>query len=293
MKLGLFNCDARLKEWLPKSYELVYLDNTEENFPEIDALYIDWLPRNIPNMVSWGKEKLAIQAAVVDYYANQKKAIVLFDRYLDINEREYKYLNKFDTTFFEPAVKYRSGFEFLPPWTYCYDLVELPTFGGKEERSVDLGYIGTLKNRMKCFEKYYVEFASLYPKFNVNYNSSLPKPKIDEYKDARVTKKEFTYRDMKCFILIDTPRNYEIGYLNPDIFDIISMGCFPMLPVEHRFYHSVFEVVKDIKYIPFNINGWIKVREVMLLDIYNRIKTIFPEMDIKNTVETIRKCVEK
>lgn len=285
MKLGVFNCSKDILEELP--YDVVQLDNLTSEL-DVDALFIDWLPRNLTD-----SKKLAQQAALVEACAKGKKTVVLFDKYLDINEREYKYLKKFNTLFFEPAVNYREGFSFLPPWTKCYDLTELPTYGERGKRDIDLGYIGTLKNRMKGFEKYYVEFAELYPKFNVSYSSSLPKPKIDEYKDAGVTKKEFAYKDMKCFILIDTPRNYEIGYLNPDVFDIISMGCFPMLPIEHRFYHSVFEVIKDIKFIPFNIQGWEKVREVMLLDMYNNIKTVFPEMSIEYAVETIKKCVEK
>lgn len=286
MNLGVFNCDRRLIEWLT-SYDIMNLDNGEE-YPNIDALIIDWLPRNISS-----KEKLARQAALVDFYANKKKTIVLFDRYLDVNEREFKYLKKFNTFFFEPAIKHRDGFDFLPPWTRCYDLVELPTYGENGERGIDLGYIGSLKNRINSFEKYYVEFASLYPKFKVNYSASLPKSKIDEYKDAGVTKKDFAFKEMKCFLLIDSPRNYEIGYLNPDIFDMMYLGCFPLLPKEHRFYHSVFSVVDEIKYISIYIEIWDKVREIVLLDIYDNIKAIFPEMDIANTVEILKKCIEK
>lgn len=286
MKLGVLNCTKDILDELP--YDVVRLDNLTDKL-EVDALFIDWLPRNLTD-----SDKLARQAAIVESCAKNKKTVVLFDRYLDINEREYKYLKKFNTFFFEPAIHNREGFTFLPPWTKCYDLVELPTYdGGNENRDIDLGHIGTLKNRMGSFEKYYVDFAEIYPKFSVSYNSSLPKTKIDEYKNAGVVKREFSYRDMKSFVLIDTPRNYEIGYLNPDVFDIISMGCFPMLPEEHRFYHSVFEVVKDVRFIPFHVHGWGKVREVMLLDIYQNIQTVFPEMDIKYTVETIRKCIEK
>ena len=83
-------------------------------------------------------------------------------------------------------------------------------------------------------------------KYNVHYASSLPKSKIDEYKNAGVTRKDFSYKDIKCFLLIDTPRNYEIGYLNPHVFDMMYMGILPLLPAEHKFYHSVFTVVTDI-----------------------------------------------
>ena len=285
MKLGVLNCPKEILEELP--YDVVHLDNLTGEL-DVDSLFIDWLPRNLTD-----QDKLARQASIVETCAKNKKTVVLFDRYLDINEREYKYLKKFNTFFFEPAVNYREGFSFLPPWTKCYDLVELPTFGGKEERSIDLGYIGTLKNRLKSFEKYYVEFAELYPKYNISYTSSLPKPKIDEYRDAGVTKKEFAFKDIKCFILIDTPRNYEIGYLNPDIFDIMQMGCFPILPREHRFYHSVFSVLNEIKFISTYIEAWNGVREVILLDIYDNIKTVFPEMSIEYAVETIKMCIEK
>lgn len=285
MKLGVFNCTKEILERLP--YDVVRLDDLTGEL-KVDALFIDWLPRNLTD-----QDKLAKQASLVEACAKRKKTVVLFDRYLDINEREYKYLKKFNTFFFEPAINYREGFEFLPPWTICWNLTQLPTYGGEGNRSIDLGYIGSLKNRLKGFEKYYVGFAELYPKYNASYTSSLPKTKIDEYRDAGVTKKEFTFKDIKCFMLIDTPRNYEIGYLNPDIFDIMQMGCFPLLPEEHRFYHSVFSVIEDIKFMPFYIETWNAVRETMLLDIYNNIKSVFPEMDIEYTVDTIRKCVEK
>lgn len=290
MKLGVLNCDRRLLEWLQKPYELVYLDKKEkgEDVPEVDALVIDWLPRNVVN-----KDKLAVQATIVDFYANSKKkpTMVLYDKYLDITEREFKYLKKFNTHFFEPAVKYRDGFTFLPPWTEKRDLVTLPEFGG--DRYVDLGHIGTLKNRLGSFEKYYVNFSGLYPKYNTHYMASLPKIKVEEYKDADCTKEEFTYLNMKCFMLIDTPRNYEIGYLNPNVFQAMYRGCFPMLPEEHRYYHSVFTVIRDIKDISYYIEAYNKVHELVLLDIYDNIMSVFPEMNIKNTVDVLRKCIDK
>jgi len=288
MKLGVINCDKKLLEWLPKSYDLVYLDKKETGkLPDIDALLIDWMPRYMTN-----KEKLARQVSLVDIYANKKKTIVLFDRYLDMNEKEYGYLKKFNTFFFEPAVNNRGDFKFLPPWTECYTLETLPTHK-KKKRSVDFGYIGSLKNRLSSFEKYYVEFASLYPKYNVCYTASLPKPKIDEYKDAGITKKSFGYEDVKCVLVIDTPKNYEIGYINPDVFDIMHKGVLPLFPVEHRFYHSVFDIIGDVKFISVDIECINDFREVTLLHIYDHIRTIFPEMNIEYTVETIRKCVEK
>lgn len=286
MKLGLFNCDKRLLAKLPDSYNLVHLEK-EGKFPNIDALFIDWLPRNMTN-----KNSLARQATVIDSYANNKKTIVLFDRYLDINDREYGYLKKFNTFFFEPAVNHREGFRFLPPWTECHDLMDLPEFV-MEGRDIDLGYIGSLKNRLGSFEKYYVEFASLYPKFNVQYTASLPKAKVDEYKNAGITRTNFGYQNVKTTVLIDTPRNYEIGYLNPDVFDMMYMGVLPLLPVEHRFYHSVFSYITDPKFVAVDIKCYDDVTSIMMLDIYKSIKKVFPEMDIEYTVETIRKCVEK
>ncbi len=289
MKLGVLNCDRRLLEWLPKSYDLVYLDKKEKGkVPAIDALLIDWIPRNVVN-----KDRLEQQATVVDIYANSKNkpTIVLYDKYLDITEREFSYLKKFNTHFFEPAVNYRDGFDFLPPWTEKRDLMTIPSYDN--DRPVDLGHMGSLKNRLGSFETYYVDFSGLYPKYNVHYTTSLPKAKIDEYKDAEVTKKGFTYLDMKCFMLIDTPRNYEIGYLNPNVFQAMYRGCFPLIPKEHRFYHSVFTAIDDIKYLSVYIEAYNQVQEIVLLDIYNNIMSVFPEMYVKNTIDVLRKCIEK
>ena len=284
MRLGVFNCDKRLLGWMPKTYELVYLEN-EAELPDVDAVLIDWIPRYVTD-----KNKLANQAAIVDYYASSKKPVVLYDKYLDITEREFKYLKKFNVYFFEPAVNNRDGFIFLPPWTEELKLMDLPWDGKKE---IDLGHIGTLKNRLKSFESYYVDLAEQFPKYTVHYTASLPKHKIDEYKNAGVSRKEFSWNDIKCFVLIDTPNNYEIGYLNPDVFDAMYMGCFPLLPKEHRYYHSVFPPVKDIIQVSLEIDCYNGVGTTTLLDIYENISKTFPEMLISNTVDTIRKCVEK
>jgi len=98
---------------------------------------------------------------------------------------------------------------------------------------------------------------------------------------------------MKCFMLIDTPRNYEIGYLNPNVFQAMYRGCFPLLPKDHRYYHSVFTVIEDIKSIAYYIEAYNQVQEIVLLDIYNNILGVFPEMHVKNTVDVLRKCIEK
>jgi len=286
MRLGVFNCDKRLLGYMPKTYELVYLEN-EDKLPDIDSVLIDWIPRYVKD-----KNKLATQAAVVDFYASSKKPVVLFDRYLDIIEREFNYLKKFNVFFFEPAINHREGFSFLPPWTEEITIKDLPhKDNGKKE--IDLGHIGTLKNRLKGFEAYYIELSEHFPKYNVHYTASLPKHKVDEYKNAGVTKKDFSWNDLKCFVLIDTPNNYEIGYLNPDVFDAMYMGSYPLLPEEHRFYHSVFPPVKNIMQIALEIDSYYGVQEIVLLDIYKNISKVFPEMIITNTVDVIRKCVEK
>ena len=284
MRLGVFNCDKRLLGWMPKAYELVYLEKGKE-LPDIDSVLIDWIPRYVMD-----KEKLATQAAIVDYYASSKKPVVLYDKYLDITEREFKYLKKFNVHFFEPAVKNRDGFSFLPPWTEDVNIRDLP-YGGVN-REIDLGHIGTLKNRLKSFEPYYVDLSEHYPRFKIHYTASLPKQKIDEYKNAGVTRREFSWSNLKCFVLIDTPKNYEIGYLNPDVFDAMYKGCFPLLPKEHRYYHSVFPVVRDVIQLTLEIDSYNSVGEVVLLDIYKNIVDTFPEMLISNAVDTIRKCVE-
>jgi hypothetical protein len=286
MKLGTLNMDKVLEGYLPKSYNVISLEGTSD-FPEVDAVFIDW---------SKGKKnrpRMARQAAVVDRYVKKKLPVMIFDRLLSITQREYNWLKKFNVRFFEPALNYRRNFDYLPIWTETYDLYSYPEIN-IDAKDIHLGCHDYLDNKLKAFEKYYVQFGKLYPNWRIHYVMPIPNEKKEEYRDLNVEYLTYDWQRMRTFILIGTNKAYEIGYLNPDTFDYMKMGCVPLLPQEHRYFHGLFSEVIIEK--PGDINYFLSGYDVMaiptIVEIYSRVNTYYPEMKVNHTVDVIQRCLE-
>ncbi len=287
MLLGTLNIEENLGRELAKDYFIHPMKGDE--LPEIDALFIDWIPRAKKKSPS-----VVLQATVVDHYVKKKVPTIIFDRFLGVTNKEYKWLKKFKTYFFEPAVNHRRKFDYLPIWTpEIYNISTYPDIK-IYPREVDLGCDDYLKNKLKSFEKYYVEFASLYPSRKVCYSTKLPKEKRDEYYEAGVGEVRYSVDDLKFFVLIGTHKAYDIGYLYPDLFWYMKRGCIPLLPQEHRYFHSIFSecVIKKMGDISYLMGGYDRVAVPILVDIYERVEKYFPEMKMNHTVDVIKRCLE-
>ena len=97
---------------------------------------------------------------------------------------------------------------FLPDPIIEQDLV-LSNF--TQDRDIAYGYYETLDNK-----QYSVDLYNIYPTI---LNS---------------------YENVKLAIAFDTKTNYEAGYLNPKIFEMMYQGAVIALPQEHKFFHSLF-----------------------------------------------------
>jgi hypothetical protein len=287
MLLGTLNIEENLGRELAKDYSMHPMKGDE--LPKIDALFIDWIPRSKKKSPS-----VVLQATVVDWYVKRKVPTIIFDRFLGVTNKEYKWLRKFKTYFFEPAINHRRKFDYLPIWTpEIYNMSTYPNIK-IYPREVDLGCVDYLKNKLKSFEKYYVEFAKLYPKHHVAYTHKLPKEKEEEYNDANIHYRNFAPDNLKFFILIGTQKAYDMGYLYPYLFWYMERGCIPLLPTEHKYFHSIFsecviEKMGDISYI---MGGYDRLAVPILVDIYERVGKYFPEMKMNHTVDVIKRCLE-
>jgi len=285
MLLGTVNIEENLGKELSKDFDLITMKGEK---PNIDALFVDWIPRSKKRSPS-----VVLQATVVDWYVKKKVPTIIFDRFLGVTNKEYKWLKKFKTYFFEPAINHRRKFDYLPIWTpEIYDMVTYPNIEVKG-REVDLGCTDYLRNKLKAFEKYYVEFGKLYPKYTVNYTWDLPQEKQEEYGEANVNQRNFAAENLKYFMLIGTQKAYEIGYLYPDLFWYMERGCIPLLPQEHKYFHSLFAdtVIEKLGDIGYLMGGYNYVVPA-LVDIYERVEKYFPEMKINHTIDVIKRCLE-
>ena len=196
------NIVSKLGESLPVTnvYDLV-----DRGFPKLDGLFIDWIDQSIM------PDEYAMQAAVIEKYVRTKIPVVIFDGELAMTKREYDWLKKFKVFFFEPALQNRREFGYLPHW-----LDNIKTdFEREEERPFALAYSTiNLEDKLRSFEKYYRKYALLFPDKKVLYQTEkLDKVKHQQYeRDNMVNQAIIDWEEVDFTILVDSKRNYEIGY---------------------------------------------------------------------------------
>lgn len=259
-----------------------------DDLPYLEGLYINWVDRS-------QKKEFGRQAFVIDHYL-KKIPIVIYDEKMCITRKEFDWLKKFNVSFFEPALNYRSEFEYLPYWT---DILSISDFNLLEDdiRGIDLFYNKNLKNRIKSFEKYYKSYSDNYPKSKVAYyNGDLSSAKIQEYKNSYMVEiKDVDWKYIRYTLVIDSYKNYNIGYLDPYIFEAMENGCVPLIPVEHRYFNTMFRGLEIYHYN--DMNFFIDLLKTntskpMIDGIYENISKYYPEFTIEYASENIKKLLE-
>ena len=277
------NIVSKLSETLPI---INVFDLVDRKFPKLDGLFIDWVDQSIL------PDEYAMQAAVIEKYVKTRIPVVVFDGDLSMTKREYDWLKKFKVFFFEPALQNRREFGYLPHWIDKLDI----KLEREEERPFALAYSTVnLESKLKSFEKYYRKYAQLFPDKKVLYQAEkLSKVKYKQYEqDNMVNQAVIDWEEVDFTILIDSKKNYEIGYLNPWTFYMMENGCVPLLPLEHRFYGNMFHklTVDNIEDVDWIVRNHAKIKWCLIDDIYHNIKTLYPEFLIDNVAEVIKNCI--
>lgn len=278
--IGLLN----IKDDLRRSLDVgpfVDLDKTAPN--DLDGIYIDWVPKS-------NKNRYLRQALVIEMYVKKKRPIVIFDRFFSLTYKEFLWLSKFNSFFFEPAVNFRRGFDYMPQWTDG----KVGTWD-EDKKSIDMAYQNdNLNECIATLEKYYRNYSSLFPDKIVRYSGGINTAKKKQYSDVSEMEHipELDWGDVKYTVLIGSKTEYRVGYLRDDLFDIMKKGVLPLLPIEHRFFGSMFNglVVKDVQDVDYYISLFGKVKTEVIEDIFDNMKKYNPEFDIKFTTERITSC---
>lgn len=283
-KLGVFNCEKNLKEELSKSFEII--DITDDSFPDIDFLFVDWITQY--NKEKENIKKLLLQTSLIEYYLKNTR-IILFDRYIDISEKEFNFMKKYDVCFLEPMIHYRKGFDFMPFWCKVKGMKDLDLF--EKERNIDIAHKG--KIFPESFQHNYISLSSL--GFNVKYWSRVGKEEEEKYLLDNAEKQRFSWDDVKCSVIIGNETLYKHGYLHSDMFDMIDNGCMPLLPEKNRWFTLLFKdvIIRNIQDIQYFIDKHKIISYGVCLDIYNRINKYFPEMKVNYTTDYIKYLCEK
>lgn len=254
---------------------------------KIDGLFLDWVPPNF-------EEDFIYQAQLVEKFI-RKIPIVVFDRHFSMTYQEASWMKKFRTYLFEPAlVTGRSEFVYLPEWTSYYSVLDT------DDRKFDLISLSkTLEYSIESFEKWYKEYARLFPNKKVAYYTTV----LEDFKKKEYEKNNLILLDGKplpdytCsnFTIINEAKNvYKIGYFNPVYFIAMNQGCLPLLPEDHRFFHSIFKnlIVTNLEELDFYVSLYAKSKWAIIEDIFDRIKKYFPEFTVEYASDIIRKCYE-
>jgi hypothetical protein len=284
--LGLINARGNLKLALHSVWSAgthVNLETYIDPPPKIDALFIDWIPRK-------DQDRFAIQGIYVEHYAKAGVPIVIFDRYVTMNQNEYSWLRKFNITFCEPLLSCRTGFHWLPIWS--------ENFKPKKRESSRYILTGPLTNENQFdFDKYYKKTAELFPSKSVSYTrgADIYDTKVDSLKQMGIEMvSQPVYENSASTILIGSDVDYRFGGLPDNFFDIMKCGCVPLLPIEHRFYCSMFNdlVVAEDNDLIFLVDMSERLSEVLIEELLENIFKRYPEFKIEYTVERIREWLK-
>lgn len=259
----------------------VYLDDKRS----IDGLFIDWVPKLPYSEDAWLK-----QASFLQHYIKSGIPIVIFDRYFYLSEKEINWIKKFNVKLFEPALNSgRTGFGYLPEWI---DSLEIET-KYDDKREYDLIYSGIDYN-IPEFEKWIVEYAKFFPDKKVAYSikNLSSEFKKEEYKTNNLNEIKLGYKTGKTTVAIDSKKAYDRGYLDGRYFDAMNDGCLPLLPIQHKYFHGLFNglIVEDLRELDLNISMFAKLKDVIIEEIFERIKTDWNEFTIDHATDVIRNC---
>lgn len=270
-----------------KKLNLPYKILDGSNAEKIDGLFLDWVPPSL-------EKDFIYQAQLVERYI-KKIPIVIFDRHFAVTHQEASWMKRFKCFMFEPAILTgRSEFIYLPEWTSYYSVMDT------DERSYDVIDISqNLEYKIESFEKWYMEYARLFPRKKVAYYTrNLTDFKRDEYtKNNLIFIEGKVLPDYTCsnFTVINGSSNvYDIGYMNPVYFIAMNQGCLPLLPEEHRFFHVLFKnlILSDIQEMDYYVSLYGKVKNVIIEEIFDRMKKYFPEFTVEYAADIVRKCYE-
>jgi hypothetical protein len=272
------------------------IDNVENSLDltEIKGLFIDWVPKMSMYEDAWMK-----QASLLQAYIKSGIPIVIFDRGMSLSKKEVDWVKKFNTHLFEPALNSgRNGFNYLPEWVSTLELVLEEE--DEKDRIYDVVYSHhKLEYNIKEFEKWFSNYGLIFPDKKIAYSSFSG---ISDFKKEEYKKNNLEYRDKAhplfnegiFTVAIETEESYKIGYFNPIYFNAMSLGCLPLLPTEHKYFHAMFKrlVAKDIKEMDYYVSLYGRVKNVIIEELFERIKNDWPEFTVDHAANSIRSCYE-
>jgi hypothetical protein len=270
--IGTCNINNKLFNNLSKTLPVLNLDDSIDK--KVDGIIIEWIkPSNDEKSI---KQIQLIQNNI------KKIPIIIIDKNMVMENKEYNWLKKFNVKLYEPAIKNRECFDFLPDFIDFSEIKEL-----KEYKKHEIAYENDVIT--DGFEKYYCLLSSKHGVKIPCKIHNITKEKKEVYKKLNIDfNLDFDWKDVSTTIVIGSKKDYKIGNLNVNLFNKIQYGCLPLIPEEHRFFGSVMEtLIKNYNDIFFYIGYNNSIKKLLLDDIFNRFKKYYPEFTSEYQCEEI------
>lgn len=283
---------------LSKHVDKVFLDKLkpyvmiEDNLDlDVDGLFVDWVAKTPVNEDAWMK-----QASLLQKYIKEVP-IVIFDRYFSLSAKEVEWVKKFNVKLFEPALNSgRFEFEYLPEWITNFETVLEKE--DEEDRIYDVVYsYHNIEYQLKEFDSWFKDYARLFPDKKVAYSTfKITDFKKEDYKDNGLIFLEHhhpIFNEGKFTVAIDQLQSYQMGYISPIVFYAMNLGCLPLLPKKHKYFHGMFKglIVSDIKEMDYYVSLYGRVKDVLIEEIFDRIKTEWSEFTVDHASQIIGNCL--
>ena len=276
MKLTVNNIYVVLRAELSKTVEFVELQDNPQ------GVFLVW---SDDASKSFSKQTKIIGEAIKD-----KIPIIIFDKHQKMDADEISFMVKEGAFLWEPAVSDRMFFSFQPHWGRVYTDPKDIDFNFDEVRGIDLGYSSSLTKKLPSFKHYFEPLAEI-GEHKIVYHDTV----ANEHLNKKVEQMGVTvYAGLttsppKLTILLGTEQDYKTGHLDPRLFEYLEAGIVPLLPAEHRWYHSVFcdLVVDGEDQVDFHLRTIIRTAFGSIYDVYCKLAENLPEADVVNVAKRI------
>jgi hypothetical protein len=275
MKITVNNVDRCLKAELSKSCTFVGITNSP------NGVFIEWTTKG---------KTFEKQTEIIGHCVRKKIPTIIFDRNRELTDEEAGYLISKGIFLWEPAVNDRMFFSYQPVWgNIKRHLEDIPLI--EKPDGIDLAYMTSLTKKVSTFQEYYQPVSEI-GDFRVAFIDTVGNQPINRKVEKMGVKvcNGIPTEPVKSVILLGSDLDYQTGRLDPNLFNYLENGIVPMIPRQHRWFHSVFgeDMVvgheDDIEYI---LTMYDRIAYGCIYDIYRNLDAYLPEADVKSVVTRI------
>lgn len=277
MKITVNNIDMLLRSELNESVECVSIDENP------CGVFLQWTTSDHADLFS-------AQTEIIEKALQSRIPVIVFDKNMKITSEEAGFLVSNGVFLWEPAINGRNFFSFQPVWGKIPKSVdELDLFN--VDRPINLGCVNSLSGKIAGFEQYYLPVAE-YGKHTVAFFDRFFNPTVNEMLNSNnipILEYSHDLTNIKNVVLLGSANDYKTGVLDSNIFNYLENGVVPLLPCEHRWYHSIFgsfvmNSTSDVKYM---LDMYDKTSYGIIYEIYQNLNAYMPECDVENVAKRI------